>query len=123
MARKRFTILNEGGVPPTQCVAVLDAAKRDFLSVMGKLRGPGCSLGHQLTQAELQLVLYYLEAVVILRHLQRPGVVKHMTVTEWVQRKRVPGHGGHAVVEVKEHKDICNTGGHFRCLRGGRDVV
>ncbi|KAL7886919.1 hypothetical protein AOLI_G00046400 [Acnodon oligacanthus] len=40
--------------------------KRDFLVVMGKLKGPGCFFGHQLTQAELQLVLYYLEAVVIL---------------------------------------------------------
>ncbi|KAL7886911.1 hypothetical protein AOLI_G00046320 [Acnodon oligacanthus] len=77
--------------------------QRDFLVVMGKLKGPGCFFGRQLTQAELQLVLYYLEAVVILWHLQQPGVAEHMTVIEWVQRKRVPGHGGHVVVGVKEH--------------------
>ncbi|KAL7886918.1 hypothetical protein AOLI_G00046390 [Acnodon oligacanthus] len=79
--------------------------KRDFLVVMGRLKGPGCFFGHQLTQAELQLVLYYLEAV----------------VTEWVQRKRVPGHGGHVVVGMKEHKHICNTGGHLCSLPGGGD--
>ena len=66
---------------------MLDAAKRDFLAVMGKLSGPGCFPGHQLTQAEVQLVLYYLEAVVILRHLQRPGVVERMTVSTSVSTK------------------------------------
>lgn len=66
---------------------MLDAAKRDFLAVMGKLSGTGCFLGHQLTQAEVQLVLYYLEAVVILRHLQRPGVVERMTVSTSVSTK------------------------------------
>ncbi|KAL7824595.1 hypothetical protein AOLI_G00328470 [Acnodon oligacanthus] len=102
MARERFAIVNEGSVPLTQCAAVLETANWDFLAVMGKLRGPGCSLGRQLTQVELQLVLYYLEAVVILRHLQRPGVVER--VTQWVQRKSVPGHGGHVVMGVKEYK-------------------
>ncbi|KAL7886916.1 hypothetical protein AOLI_G00046370 [Acnodon oligacanthus] len=43
--------------------------------------------------------------------------VKCQKVTEWVQRKRVPGHGGH-VLGVKEH-NICNTGGHLCSLPGG----
>ncbi|KAL7886903.1 hypothetical protein AOLI_G00046240 [Acnodon oligacanthus] len=41
-------------------------------------------------------------------------------VIEWVQRKRVPGHGGHVVVGVKEH-NICKTGGHLYSLPGGGD--
>ncbi|KAL7886900.1 hypothetical protein AOLI_G00046210 [Acnodon oligacanthus] len=41
-------------------------------------------------------------------------------VIEWVQRKRVPEHGGHVVVGVKEH-NICNTGGHLYSLPGGGD--
>ncbi|XP_066531555.1 uncharacterized protein [Hoplias malabaricus] len=86
-----FATLTEGGIRPKDCWAVLDAAKKDFLAVIGKLNGRGHIRGHQLTQQESQLVLYYLEAVLILRHLQRPGVVEHMTVNEWVLRKTVHG--------------------------------
>lgn len=56
---------------PKDCLAVLTAAKGDFMNIMGKL----------LADKDLTLVLYYLEAVVILRHLQRPGVVENMNVS------------------------------------------
>ncbi|KAG9261351.1 hypothetical protein AMEX_G24872 [Astyanax mexicanus] len=102
--RKRFDTLLEGVLPPKEAMTVLDAAREDFLAVIGKLFVGECSPGHPLTLSEMQLVLYYLEAVVILKHAQRPGVVKHMTVTEWTSRRRVYGHGGHVVVGVKEHK-------------------
>ncbi|KAL7886909.1 hypothetical protein AOLI_G00046300 [Acnodon oligacanthus] len=57
------------------------------------------------------------------RALQADGSVlceKCQKVIEWVQRKRVPEHGGHVVVGVKEH-NICNTGGHLYSLPGGGD--
>ncbi|KAL7886927.1 hypothetical protein AOLI_G00046480 [Acnodon oligacanthus] len=69
---------------------------------MRKLRGPGCFLGQQLTQAELQLVLYYLEAVVILQYLQGPGVVEHMT--KLLNGCSERGFLDVVVVGVKEHK-------------------
>uniref|UniRef100_A0A3B4CJB6 Core-binding (CB) domain-containing protein n=1 Tax=Pygocentrus nattereri TaxID=42514 RepID=A0A3B4CJB6_PYGNA len=77
--RKRFDTFQEGVLSSTQVTAVLAAAKKDFLAVIGKLHAGECSPGHQLTLTELQLVLYYLEAIVILEHAQRPGVVEHMT--------------------------------------------
>lgn len=64
------------------CVAVLEKAKNDFLAVMNKLSDTqeGCSTD-TLKSAERVFVVHYLEAVVILRHLQRPGVAKHFTVS------------------------------------------
>ncbi|XP_072563135.1 uncharacterized protein [Paramormyrops kingsleyae] len=52
--------------------------------------------------AECCLVLYYLEATVILKHLQPPGVVEHMTVQEWMTRST--SEADHTVIVVKEHK-------------------
>ncbi|KAF4081034.1 hypothetical protein AMELA_G00156170 [Ameiurus melas] len=46
--------------------------------------------------------MYYLQALVILKHLQRPGVVSHMTVPEWLNKKQTTS--GYTVVGVKEHK-------------------
>ncbi|XP_047009713.1 uncharacterized protein LOC108261300 [Ictalurus punctatus] len=46
--------------------------------------------------------MYYLQALVILKHLQRPGVVRHMTVPEWLNKKTTTS--GYTVVGVKEHK-------------------
>ena len=65
-------------ISPKDCLAVLTAAKGDFLDIMGKLLA---DKDLTLEKAEAGLVLYYLEAVVILRHLQRPGVVENMTVS------------------------------------------
>ncbi|XP_072563147.1 uncharacterized protein [Paramormyrops kingsleyae] len=60
---------------PEDCWAVLRAAKNDFLAVLGKVYPEEMPL----ECAECCLVLYYLEATVILKHLQPPGVVEHMT--------------------------------------------
>ncbi|KAG9259826.1 hypothetical protein AMEX_G27435 [Astyanax mexicanus] len=102
--RKEFPILTEGSLQPKDCWAVLEAANKDFLAVIAKLTGPRHVRGHHLTLPESQLVLYYLEAVLILRHLHRPGVVEHMTVKDWMIRKPFHGKGGHVVVRVLDHK-------------------
>ncbi|KAL6455044.1 hypothetical protein MHYP_G00363420 [Metynnis hypsauchen] len=99
---KRFSDFHGPSITPKECWAVLDTAKRDFLGVLGKLGDPT----EQPALPDLQLVLYYLEAIVILRHLQRPGVVTHMTVSEWQMRSH--GRDGYAVVSVKEHKTAAN---------------
>ncbi|KAK7157062.1 hypothetical protein R3I94_006962 [Phoxinus phoxinus] len=67
---------------PADCVSILDVAREDFLAVVGKLQGPGAVSGEELDKDERLLVLYYLEAVIMLKLLQRPGVVTNMTVEE-----------------------------------------
>ncbi|XP_072563142.1 uncharacterized protein [Paramormyrops kingsleyae] len=97
--QRRHAILKEKHpLSPEDCWAVLRAAKKDFLAVLGKVYPEKGSL----ESTECCLVLYYLEAVVILKHLQRPGVVEHMTVEEWMTR--TTDESGYAVIGVKEHK-------------------
>ncbi|KAL6455043.1 hypothetical protein MHYP_G00363410 [Metynnis hypsauchen] len=82
-----------------QCMAVLGAAKSDFLGILRKLKNrDACPFP---TSQELLMVLYYLEATVILCHLQRPAVVRYMTVSQWLQRIPVRSLGGHCVLAVK----------------------
>ena len=60
-----------------------------------------------LDLSDNMIVLYYLEAVVVLGHMQRPGVVENMTVGEWLSRfKELSPETGHPrwVIAVKEHK-------------------
>ncbi len=54
------------------------------MAIMGKLQGPGAVTGDCLTKNERLLVLYYLEAIVMLKLLQRPGVVTNMTVISFL---------------------------------------
>ncbi|XP_048859831.1 uncharacterized protein LOC125727149 [Brienomyrus brachyistius] len=91
-------LLEKDPLSPEDCWAVLRAAKNDFLAILGKVYPEE----KPLESAECCLVLYYLEATVILKHLQRPGVVEHMTVEEWMARSRT--EPDHAVIGVKEHK-------------------
>lgn len=60
---------------------MLRAAKKDFLAVIAKIFESAPTYNIQLDTAECLLILYYLEAIVVLKHLQRPGVVEHMTVS------------------------------------------
>lgn len=112
---------------PNDCWAVLRAAKEDFLGIMAKVSDSAPNFSVQLTFRECRLVLYYLEAIVILRHLQRPGVVENMMVgavryfgvvfcrvstmkvmsvfmqvEEWKNRSQV--QGGFVSIVIKEHK-------------------
>ena len=60
------------------CLAVLEKAKKEFLAVTDKLSDRSSDT---LESGDHILVLYYLKAIIILKHLQRPGVVEHMTVS------------------------------------------
>ncbi|KAF4091485.1 hypothetical protein AMELA_G00037320 [Ameiurus melas] len=79
------------------CTAVLRAAKEDFLAISQKMLSE-----KEVTTDECLDYMYYLQALVILKHLQRPGVVSHMTVPEWLNKKKTTT--GYTVVGVKEHK-------------------
>ncbi|KAG9331070.1 hypothetical protein JZ751_020291 [Albula glossodonta] len=106
MLRKGYAILTEDLLSPRNCGHVLRVARNDFLTVIGKLVGPQAVEGTKLTKSECQLLVYYLEATLMLRHMQRPGVIEHMTVQEWVRRRPFPGYGGHVVIGVMEHKTV-----------------
>ena len=63
---------------PYDCLAVLRAARKDFMAVIGKVF---VDKSATLELTECSFVVYYLQAVVILKHLQRPGEVERMTVS------------------------------------------
>lgn len=100
ITQKRHAMLtDQQALRPRDCLAVLRAAKHDFLAVMAKVFSDKHA---PLEMTECSFVVYYLEAVVILRHLQRPGVVEHMTVQEWMLRQA--DSSGNTIIGVKEHK-------------------
>lgn len=82
---------------PHDCLAVLRAAKKDFMAVMAKVF---LDTSVTLEKAACSFVVYSLQAVVILKHLQQAGVVEHMTVrlpgSHWQSlcgHRRDPGDG------------------------------
>ncbi|XP_072563857.1 uncharacterized protein [Paramormyrops kingsleyae] len=99
ISQRRHAILTEKNhLNPEDCWAVLRAAKHDFLVIVGKVYPEETPLELK----ECCLLLYYLEAIVILKHLQQAGVVEHMTVQEWMKRTR--DESGYTVIGVKEHR-------------------
>ncbi|KAI9531484.1 hypothetical protein NQZ68_040491 [Dissostichus eleginoides] len=90
-------LIEENPLTPYECGAILRVAFKDFSSVLGKADSE-----ELLSDTELCLINYYLGAVIILGHLQPPGVVKGMTVYEW--KHRTSNVEGYAVVGVKDHK-------------------
>ena len=96
--------MDENALTTEDCQVVLVQAKDPFLACMDKLSEDDADA---LNTADKTLVLYYLEAVVILGHVQRPSVVQNMTVSEWLSRdKAISKETGEPlwVVGVKEHK-------------------
>ncbi|XP_053577382.1 uncharacterized protein LOC128666681 [Bombina bombina] len=86
---------------PRECQHALEVAKTDFLIIMDDLqRNAKISSQNQL------LVLYYLEAILLLKHLQSPCVVKNFLIGDWLKRTRHHSQSGQrfAIVAVTEHK-------------------
>ncbi|KAK7172411.1 hypothetical protein R3I93_004670 [Phoxinus phoxinus] len=100
LTQKRYHGYGKGKLPE-DCLAIMGLALEDFLEVVRKLQGPKAIPGDELEKNDRLLVLYYLEAVVILKLLQRPGVVTIMTVEEWQGRTQTEDG---CSVAVKEHK-------------------
>ncbi|CAB1338012.1 unnamed protein product [Coregonus sp. 'balchen'] len=76
-------------------------AKKDFLGVIRKAMSE-----ESLDENEQLLILYYLESLLMLKHLQRAGVVKNMTLNEWLSREscKLPNGEKWTVIGVKQHK-------------------
>lgn len=62
---------------PEECHKLLVVAKPGFAECIQKAQDD-----LKLDEKEKLTILYYLEAVVILRHLQRPGVIQNLTVSK-----------------------------------------
>ncbi|KAJ7984208.1 hypothetical protein DPEC_G00365390 [Dallia pectoralis] len=85
---------------PAECTTVLNAARVKFLEVFRK-----ANESLPISSEEQRWYLYYLEALFILKHMQRPAVVRNMTVEEWCRRKVEHGsHGRMSVIGIKENK-------------------
>ncbi|XP_062381390.1 uncharacterized protein LOC134069442 [Sardina pilchardus] len=99
ITQKRHDLLtsSQRQLRPHECWAVLGAAQKDFLAVLDALsdRCPGT-----LEPGQCVLVVQYLQAVIMLKHLQLPRVVERMTVTEWLSKR---GCDGHYVIGVQDH--------------------
>ncbi|CAB1340595.1 unnamed protein product [Coregonus sp. 'balchen'] len=83
---------------PKECLAILEVAKKDFLGVIGK------AMSEESLDENEQL--YYLESLLMLKHLQSAGVVNNMTLNEWLSRKAhiLPNGEKWTVFSVKQHK-------------------
>ncbi|XP_048024140.1 uncharacterized protein LOC125253925 [Megalobrama amblycephala] len=92
----RYERFLEGEKSLQECQAVLRKAKKDMLSVYGRMLE-----GDHVSSEEKTIFRYYCEAILILGHFQRPGAVEGLTTAEWDERKN---SGGKVCVAVSEHK-------------------
>ncbi|KAM4048968.1 uncharacterized protein ACNLHF_026442 [Anomaloglossus baeobatrachus] len=77
---KRYLALTTSMKTPAECRRLLVVAKPPFLKCIRATQGKS------LNQDTKLQIIYYLQALLVLKHLQRPGVVQNMTVSEWKER-------------------------------------
>ncbi|KAM4048863.1 uncharacterized protein ACNLHF_015557 [Anomaloglossus baeobatrachus] len=77
---KRYLALTTSMKTPAECRRLLVMAKPPFL------KGIRATQGKSLNQDTKLQIIYYLQALLVLKHLQQPGVVQNMTVSEWKER-------------------------------------
>ncbi|XP_077113693.1 uncharacterized protein LOC143768970 [Ranitomeya variabilis] len=97
---KKQKCLRDGTRTPNQLENILLVAKPTFMQVLRLAKE-----GENLHVDEKLTILQYLEALIIVRKLQRPGVVQHMKVDEW--KDRIP-KSDHVGITVYEHKTAAN---------------
>ncbi|XP_056408790.1 uncharacterized protein LOC130348958 isoform X1 [Hyla sarda] len=96
---KRYQALTTTSKTPQECRRLLDVAKPSFIQCLKDVQG-----GNTDRTAYLEII-YYLEALLVLKHLQRPGVVENMTVSEWKERISHSYNGEKlSIIGVKLHK-------------------
>ncbi|XP_051741310.1 uncharacterized protein LOC127507920 isoform X2 [Ctenopharyngodon idella] len=91
--QKRFV---DGAPGIKDCQTILRVAKPDFLRIHGDLLKR-----KELSNTEKTLYRYYCEALLVFRHMQRPGTVEALTDADWVERIT---EGGRVVICVQKHK-------------------
>ncbi|XP_038842288.1 uncharacterized protein LOC120041404 [Salvelinus namaycush] len=98
---KRYIQMVSVAKTPKECWEILRVAKNEFLCIIGKAMNE-----ESLLETEQLHVLYYLESLLMLKHLQRAGVIKHLTLSEWLSRSacKLPDGENWTVVGVKKHE-------------------
>uniref|UniRef100_A0A6I8PTN7 SET domain-containing protein n=1 Tax=Xenopus tropicalis TaxID=8364 RepID=A0A6I8PTN7_XENTR len=66
---------------PRECQEVLTLANSFFGEVIDRANSR-----NELQERDMTSMLFYLEALLILQHLQRPSVIQYMTVQQWLER-------------------------------------
>ncbi|KAF4115315.1 hypothetical protein G5714_002804 [Onychostoma macrolepis] len=89
---------------PERCWEVLESAENDVLKHINNLMIDWRYIREMTREQELLLV-YFLEALVMLTFLQEPEVVKKMTVSDWLKRTYTEGNDERVMVGVDE----CNA--------------
>ncbi|XP_071219442.1 uncharacterized protein [Salvelinus alpinus] len=98
---KRYIQMVSVAKTPKECWEILRVAKNEFLCIIGMAMNE-----ESLLETEQLHVLYYLESLLMLKHLQRAGVIKHLTLSEWLSRSacKLPDGENWTVVGVKKHE-------------------
>ncbi|OCT88102.1 hypothetical protein XELAEV_18016731mg, partial [Xenopus laevis] len=94
---KKYEYLMSGKGDPKECQRVVEVARPTIEKILKKAK-----VGGHLLDNEKRTVLCYLEARIVLKHLQRPGV-ENMSVEEWC-RKTPSVTKKFVVVGVKKQK-------------------
>ncbi|KAM4012140.1 uncharacterized protein ACNLHF_005260 [Anomaloglossus baeobatrachus] len=95
---KRYDALMRPTKTPEECRRLLEVAKPSFLA---RIRG----IERRRVNTADSEVTRYLQALLILQHLQRPCVVQNMTIAEWNERTEYIHRGlRYTIIGVKEHK-------------------
>lgn len=76
VCHSRYDWFIEGEKSLRECQAVLRKAKKDMLSVYGRMLE-----GDHVASEEKTIFRYYCEAILILGHFLRPGAVEGLTVS------------------------------------------
>lgn len=76
VCHSRYDRFLEGEKSLQECQVVLWKAKKDMLAIYGRLME-----GDHVASDEKTIFRYYCEAILILGHFQRPGVVEGITVS------------------------------------------
>ncbi|XP_041418353.1 uncharacterized protein LOC108705534 isoform X2 [Xenopus laevis] len=103
VVKKRYDSLTHKMKTPEDCRRLLSTAKVTFLKALDAAQKDETD-----DQVKFEIV-HYLEALLVLKHLQRPGVVQNMTNTEWKNRIHHRYTSGNTqirltIIGVAEHK-------------------
>ncbi|KAI4796482.1 hypothetical protein KUCAC02_026984 [Chaenocephalus aceratus] len=93
----RYDRIVDGMPTVHDCNLVLRSGKKRFLDIYNRMAISKIVV----SPTEKTWYRYYCEAVMMLRHFQRPGAVEGMTVREWVNRKLTDGR---YLIGIKNHK-------------------
>lgn len=85
------------GIPSVyECQEILRVAKPDTLDIFGRTLA-----GTEVSDTERTMYRYYLEAIIVMGHFQRPGAVGGMTVSVFVMAAQSNRHPA-AIIAVSK---------------------